>query len=175
MCMDERVGPWLIRDAREEDLPAIVAIYNASIPSRLATADLEPVTVESRRDWFHKHGPGMNPLWVALEGEVIAGWVCLSPFYGRPAYRGTREVSLYIDPRFHRRGLGALLFGRMIDHSPKLGVRTLLSFVFAHNEASVRLNEKFGFERWACLPGVADLDGLERDVVIFGRRVGAGP
>ena len=31
--------------ANEKDLPRIVDIYNQIIPSRLATADLEPVTV----------------------------------------------------------------------------------------------------------------------------------
>jgi phosphinothricin acetyltransferase len=46
-----------LRDATEADLPAIVAIYNAAIPGRTATADTDPVTVESRREWFAKHSP----------------------------------------------------------------------------------------------------------------------
>jgi len=33
----------MIRDARAHDLPAIVAIYNAAIPGRMATADTDPV------------------------------------------------------------------------------------------------------------------------------------
>ena len=36
-----------LRNATEHDLPAIVAIYNATIPSRMVTADLDPVTVEA--------------------------------------------------------------------------------------------------------------------------------
>lgn len=46
-----------IRHACYADLPAIVAIYNASIPGRQATADTEPVTVAAREAWFHDHNP----------------------------------------------------------------------------------------------------------------------
>ncbi|MDB5833890.1 MAG: phosphinothricin acetyltransferase, partial [Caballeronia sp.] len=52
------------RDATLDDLPGIVAIYNSTVPSRLVTADLEPVSVESRLAWFHAHGPKARPLWV---------------------------------------------------------------------------------------------------------------
>ena len=61
-----------IRDATEDDLPAIVAIYNASIPGRIATADTEPVSIESRRDWFRDHDPEKRPLWVAVDNEILS-------------------------------------------------------------------------------------------------------
>ena len=48
----------------------------------------------------------------------------------------------------------------------------LLGFIFAHNEPSLRLFEKLGFARWGCLPRVAELDGVERDLVIVGLRIG---
>jgi phosphinothricin acetyltransferase len=41
-----------IADAVRDDLPAIIDIYNATIPGRMVTADLEPITVESRLRWF---------------------------------------------------------------------------------------------------------------------------
>ncbi|MBV8628542.1 MAG: N-acetyltransferase, partial [Paraburkholderia sp.] len=50
------------RDATLDDLPAIVAIYNSTVASRQVTADLEPVSVESRLPWFHAHGPAARPL-----------------------------------------------------------------------------------------------------------------
>ena len=50
------------RDATLDDLPGIVAIYNSTVPSRLVTADLEPVSVESRMAWFHAHGPRARPM-----------------------------------------------------------------------------------------------------------------
>jgi L-amino acid N-acyltransferase YncA len=59
-----------IRDATEDDLPAIVAIYNASIPGHTATADTEPVSIADRRNWFGEHHPDRRPLWVAIEDEL---------------------------------------------------------------------------------------------------------
>ena len=159
-----------IRDAIEADLPAIVAIYNATIAGRMATADTQPVTVESRRNWFHEHHPNTRPLWVALENEVIVGWLSFQSFYGRPAYHATAELSIYVAPNWRRKGIGSALLAKAIEQAPRLGLKTLLGFIFGHNDASLRLFEKFDFQRWGVLPGVAELDGVERDLIIVGRR-----
>ncbi|MEM9926889.1 MAG: GNAT family N-acetyltransferase, partial [Cyanobacteria bacterium P01_D01_bin.50] len=73
---------------------------------------------------------------------------------------------------YHRRGLGELMLGEAIRQSPILGLNTLIGFIFAHNEASLKLFKKFGFEGWGYLPGIADIDGVECDLVILGLRVG---
>ena len=123
------------RDATLDDLPGIVAIYNSTVPSRLVTADLEPVTVESRLAWFHAHGPKARPLWVVEEnGEVIA-WLSFSDFYGRPAYLRTAEVSIYLAESARGKGLGKQLLQVALERAPALGIDTLLGFIFGHNEA----------------------------------------
>jgi phosphinothricin acetyltransferase len=160
-----------IRDATETDLPGIVEIYNAAIPERLATADTEPVSVPSRQAWFAEHTPEHRPLWVASVEESIAGWLSFQSFYGRPAYNSTAEISVYVPPAHHREGIGRALVAQAIDAAPRLGLKTLLGFIFAHNEPSLRLFSGFGFQRWALLPRVAVLDGIERDLVIVGLRV----
>jgi L-amino acid N-acyltransferase YncA len=161
----------MIRDTTKVDLPAIVEIYNASIPGRKATADTEPVTVESRTGWFREHKPERRPLWVAEDSGAIVGWLSFQSFYGRPAYYATAEVSVYVAPNRHRSGIGHALLTRAIEQAPGFNLKNLLGFIFAHNEPSLRLFEGLGFERWALLPRVAELDGLERDLVIVGRRV----
>jgi L-amino acid N-acyltransferase YncA len=160
-----------IRDATEADLPAIVEIYNASIPGRMATADTEPVSVESRECWFREHDPERRPLWVAVDKETVAGWLSFQSFYGRPAYHATAEVSVYVAPSAQRTGIGRALLAKAIEEAPPLGLKTLLGFIFGHNDPSLRLFEGFGFERWAVLPQVAELDGVERDLIIVGRRL----
>ncbi len=157
----------LVRDATPEDLPAIVAIYNAAIPGRAATADTEPVTVESRKDWFEKHEPHRRPMWVAeIDGEVVA-WIGLSSFYGgRPAYDATAEVSMYIAPAYQNRKLGRELMLRMIVSCPRLGVTTLLGMYFDHNIASRRLCKSLGFEEVGHLERIAKLDGVDRGLII---------
>jgi phosphinothricin acetyltransferase len=163
-----------IRNAELADLAGIVDIYNASIPGRLATADTEPVTVEQRLSWFREFDPARRPLWVAEGPEpAVLGWLSLRSFYGRPAYAATVEVGVYTAPEAQGRGLGSALLRHALEASPALGIRTLLAFVFAHNASSIRLFEREGFGRWGLLPRVAELDSVERDLAILGRRVGA--
>ena len=162
---------WTHRQATREDLPSIVEIYNATIPSRLVTADLEPVSIESRIEWFEQHKPDFRPLWVAEQDGHIAGWLSFSTFYGRPAYNKTAELSLYVGESFRSRGLGSYFLAQAIAHAHSLRIDRLLGFVFAHNQPSLELLGKFGFERWGELPGVTLLEGVERDVIILGRRV----
>lgn len=161
----------ILRDAIAADLPAIVAIYNSAIPGRLATADTEPVSVESRHEWFAMHAPTAHPLWVAESAAEIAGWLSFQAFYGRPAYRATAEVSVYVAPAHQHRGVGRLLLDESIRRAPELQIKTLLAFVFGHNEPSVKLFESRQFERWAHLPRIAELDTVERDLLIMGRRL----
>jgi phosphinothricin acetyltransferase len=159
------------RLAARDDLSRIVAIYNATIPSRLVTADLEPVSVESRSRWFDEHAPGVRPLWVVEHGGEVAAWLSFSSFYGRPAYARTAEISVYVDEGWRGRGVGGYLLGEAIRAAPGLGLDTLLGFIFGHNAPSLRLFERHAFARWGHLPRVAVLDGVERDLVIVGRRV----
>ena len=158
-----------IRDAIEADLPAIVRIYNATVPTRMVTAELEPTTVEARLPWFREHSPEQYPFWVAESGDRVIGWLDFKKFLPRCAYRGTAEISVYVDEEFRRRGVGQRLLEHAIARAPSLGITALIGLIFGHNEPSLKLFERFGFERWAFLPGVAQLDGMERDLIVMGR------
>jgi phosphinothricin acetyltransferase len=157
----------IVRDANEADLPAIVDIYNQSIPGAWSTADTKPVTVAERVDWFHKHDPAKRPLWVTeLDGQIVA-WIGLTSFYaGRPAYDATAEVSLYIATAFQRQGIGSHLKRRMIEHCPQLGITTLVSMHFDHNEATRRINRMLGFQEAGHLREIALVNGQARGLVI---------
>src|SRR5438128_7409409 len=89
-----------IRDAAEADLPAIIDIYNAAVATRMSTAQLEPVTIESRRDWLNDHTPNRHPFWVLECEAAVAGWLTFKAFIPRCAYHGTAELSVYVDERF---------------------------------------------------------------------------
>ena len=161
------------RDATLADLPTIVEIYNSTIPSRQVTADLEPVTVASRQAWFDAHSADSRPLWVIEQASSIVAWLSFSDFYGRPAYLKTAEISIYIDAAARGQGLGKSLLSQALKRAPGLGVNTVLGFVFGHNEPSLGLFRRAGFIEWGRLPRVAVLDGVERDLIILGRRLGA--
>ena len=163
----------IIRDAVEADLPAIVEIFNVAILSRISTAVLDPVSVEERWPWFHRHSPDSFPLWVAEIDGQIAGWLSFHPYIRRPAYRRTGEISLYVREQFRRAGVGRRFLEKAIAVAPSLKLSAVVGCIFGHNEASLRLFERAGFERWGVLPRIARLDGVDRDLVIVGRHVPA--
>ncbi|MDB5745322.1 MAG: phosphinothricin acetyltransferase [Massilia sp.] len=168
---------YVHRLARRDDLPVIVDIYNSTIASREVTADTEPVTVASREAWFNDHTPERRPLWTIHDAAdtsdhpAVIGWMSYSNFYGRPAYSGTAELSIYIDEGWRGKGIGKYCLEQAIAFAPEIKVHTLLGFIFGHNVPSLALFRKFGFDTWAHFPRVANLDGVERDLIILGKRV----
>lgn len=160
----------MIRSARIEDLPEIIAIYNETIPDRTATADTERISVESRIAWFNEH-KDQRPLWVIEQNQEIAGWLSFQNFYGRPAYQATVEVSIYIKSKFRNQGLAKSIFSHALETCPAFKISTLLAFIFAHNQASIALVTQFGFKEWGYLPKIARLDDQEKDLAIYGLRI----
>jgi len=118
---------------------------------------IEPFSSEQARAF---HG--------ALDGEAPDGF---EP--GRaPALERGRVGERLEQCRSEARGIARGLMQQAIARAPELGLTTLLGFVFAHNTGSVALCERFGFQRWGLLPRVAVLDGVERDLLILGLRLG---
>lgn len=160
----------MIRIAKIEDLPQIIAIYNETIPHRTATADTEEISIESRLFWFHEH-KNQRPLWVFEKNQEIAGWLSFQNFYGRPAYQATAEISIYISSTYRRQSIAKTMLSQALEDCPKLGISSVLGFIFAHNEASIKLFMNAGFKQWGYLPKVAQLDGQETDLTIYGLNV----
>lgn len=166
----------MIELARPDDLPRIVEIYNSTIPSFRVTADLEPVSVESRREWFAMHrtavedpqGNPSRPLWVVRHDQSVIGWLSFSDIHDRAAYARTAELSLYVAEEWRGQGVGGRLLDKAIAEAPSLGCARLLALIFGHNEESLALFASRGFQRWGFYPEVAELNGVERDLVVMG-------
>ncbi|BAP31354.1 GNAT family acetyltransferase [Chryseobacterium sp. StRB126] len=166
------MGNIQFRNAELADLNKIVAIYNSTIASRMVTADVEEVSVESKIQWFNEHNSETRPLWIVedLDGQIV-GWVSFSSFHERSAYSGTVEVSIYLDESCRGKGYGKTILQYCIDNAGKFGINNLVALIFLHNEPSLKLFRHFGFEDWGTLPDVAVLDGIERSLKILGRRI----
>jgi len=161
-----------IRIAKQDDLPEIVAIYNQAVLQRGATADLTPITVESRRDWFGDHSFESWPVWVMEDAGIILGWCSLSAYRpGRMALRHTAEISYYVHEKYRRKGIGTALIQNAIDQCISLQIKNLFTLLLDINTPSIQLLEKFGFSKWGHMPDVAEIDGNICGHLIYGRRV----
>ncbi|OPH07712.1 GNAT family N-acetyltransferase [Lacticaseibacillus paracasei] len=154
--------------ATASDLPKIVAIYNETIPTHQATADLQPQTVAEKQAWFAAHNNDF-PAWMIQVDHKIVGWLTLSAYSDRSAYDQTAEISLYLDvaARGHHVGSAALAF---VDReAPKHDLTTVLARIFGHNQASRNLFTKFGYDHWGHLPAIAILPEGEADLEVYGK------
>ena len=134
-----------IRPAELSDLDEITAIYNEAILTTTATFDLEPKTREERLEWFESHDERFPILVAEVEGRV-AGWTSLSRWRPRRAYDRSAETSFYVKEEYRGQGIGRQLKQAMIEEARRLGFHTLIAGVAQGSEASLHLNESFGFE-----------------------------
>ncbi len=157
------------KHAKQSQLPKIVEIYNQVIDSGTVTADLAPVTVSERQDWFDAFDPQKYPIWVIYQGVEMIGWVSLEPFYGRAAYQNTAEISIYVDEKFHRQNVGTQTLDFVANQLHHLDINNLVAFVFKQNTPSMHLFQKQNFVQWGLLPKVAQINGHYLDLSIMGK------
>ncbi|MDH4609321.1 N-acetyltransferase family protein [Pseudomonas sp. BN102] len=162
-----------LRPALMSDLEDIVAIYNFAVAEGNSTCDVSPVPAEQWRDWLASHIGSRRPVWVAentaesRKGAI--GYLALSYFMNeRPGYFRTSDMGVYIHPQYQGKGVGSLLLDFAINQASALGIDTFATTAFAHNTGSVRLFQKFGFERWGYFPKVAKVRNQDFDLIMLG-------
>ncbi|WP_309571037.1 N-acetyltransferase family protein [Deinococcus sp.] len=135
-----------LRAATRADVPVILAIYNHAVIHTTASYDLEPVSLESRVDWFdHKAQTGW-PVIVTERGGEVAGWATYGPFRDKPGYRFTAEHSVYVRDDCRGQGLGRALLETLIADARARSLHTLIGGLDAENAGSLAFHERLGFE-----------------------------
>jgi phosphinothricin acetyltransferase len=164
--------PVLVRPATDADLPRLNEIYNHYIVNTPITFDIEPWTVEQRREWFtHYALDGTHRVLVAEEGGVILGSTWSSQFRPKRAYHTTIETSVYCAPESVGRGIGALLYEALFEALRGEPIHRALAGITQPNDASVKLHERFGFKRVALFSEVGFKFDKYWDVVWYEREL----
>lgn len=149
--------------ATKQDLNRIVEIYNWAIENTSATFDTDSKTIQSQLGWFESHDE-KHPVIVARENGRVLAWGSISPWSDRCAYSGTGEISFYVDPDFHRKGIGFNILKRLIEIGKEKNFRTLVSRIAGKSEASVHLHKKLGFSNIGTMKNVGKKFGEIIDV-----------
>lgn len=157
-----------IRRAREEDIPEITRIYNYAIEHTTATFDMEPKTSKDRREWFKSHSDAY-PLLVATIDDRVVGWGSIRPFGTRKAYRYTVENAIYIDCDMQGKGIGSALLNELIVLATERGYHAIMALIVGGNEASMKLHERFAFERIGVMREVGRKFDKWLDVIVHER------
>ena len=137
-----------VRPATADDLSTVNDIYNQYVVEAHYTFDVEPMTMEARRDWFTHYGEtGRHRLLVAVSEGRVVGYACSSRFRPKPAYDTSVETSVYLAPDAVGRGAGARLYEKLFRALEGEDVHRAYAGIALPNPASVGLHERFGFKR----------------------------
>ena len=138
-----------IRGALEDDLLAILNIYNDAILNTTAVYSEEPHTIEMRRAWYHDHITNGFPVLVAETEGKIAGFCTYGHFRAWPCYRYTVEHSVYIHPLFRGQGISKLLLRPLITTAAQNGIHAVIAGIDGENQVSYQLHQSLGFKQVA--------------------------
>jgi L-amino acid N-acyltransferase YncA len=158
-----------IRNADEPDLPAILAITNDAILNTTSSWNVNPTTLEARRQWLADRRAAQLPVLVAVIDGTVAGFGSYGSFRAWDGYRLTVEHSIYVDPSFRRRGVGRQLLAALIDHATEAGMHAMMGVISADNEVSIMLHEQLGFATVGRLPEVGRKFDRWLDLVLMQR------
>jgi phosphinothricin acetyltransferase len=134
----------LIRDFGPGDVAGACALTNHYIAHTAVHFGLTP-QADAEFEAMWRSGCERYP-WLAAEVDGrFAGYAKAGLWRSREAYALTAEVSVYVEPAFHGRGVGRALYGALIERLRAGGFHTAVGGVTLPNQASVRLHEAMGF------------------------------
>jgi len=138
-----------IRSARENDLPALLEIYNEIILNTTAVYQYVPQTLEARKAWYDTKLKEGHPVFVAESQGRVVGFSSYGPFRAWAAYKYTVENSVYVSADQRGQGIGQLLIPPLIQSAKENNLHAIIASIDASNAASVKLHQSFGFEEVA--------------------------
>jgi L-amino acid N-acyltransferase YncA len=158
----------MIRDASDDDLPAILVIVNEVIAGSTAIYRDAPETLAERRAWLEARRVAGFPVLVFDDGAV-AGFASFGDFRPWPGYRFTVEHSVHVEASRRGHGIGPALVAALIPRAAALGKHVMIAGIDAANAGSIRMHEKLGFVRAAHLAEVGFKFGRWLDLVLMQR------
>jgi L-amino acid N-acyltransferase len=155
-----------IRPAKPADLAEINAIYNFYVAHSTCVWTMQPCSDSEREAWYEQHDQSM-PVLVAEQNGRVVGWGALGSFRAAYTAAGTLEDSIYVHHDFHHQGVGSRLLQALIASARNSGLRSILANISADQTPSIRLHEKFGFQKVAHLRDVGQKFNQRFDGVYF--------
>ena len=162
-----------IRAARETDLEALNDLYNEYVSTTHYTFDLEPMTMDARREWLTHYGvTGRHRVLVAVGGAGVAGFTSSSRYRPKAGYESSVETSIYLAPDATGAGLGTRLYAALFEAIEGEDAHRAYAGIALPNAASVALHERFGFKKVAHFTEQGRKFGRFWDVAWFEKALG---
>ena len=163
----------VIRRVVQDDLPALLEIYNHFVVYTPVTFDIEPRSLEQRQAWLDTFADvGRHQCFVAARDGQAIGWACSGRFKEKAAYDTSVEASIYLAPGEEGKGLGRRLYRTLFDALAEEDVHRAFGGITQPNEASVGLHLTMGFSQIGTYREVGRKFGRFWDVAWYGKTLG---
>ena len=167
--------PLLIRDSRDDDVPAITRIYGHHVLHGLASFEEKAPATEEMARRRAAYLAGGYPYIVAERSGRLVGYAYAAAYRVRRAYRFAVENSIYIDHEDRAGGIGSALMPALIERCAARGFRQMIAVIGdSANTASIGLHAKFGFRTVGTFTAIGWKHGRWVDSVLMQRALGAG-
>jgi phosphinothricin acetyltransferase len=154
-----------LRHAGEDDLPALVGIYNHYVAHSHCTFDIETYSVDERRGWWRRFDGARYQCWIAEHAGRVIGYACSQPLKAKGGYETSVEVSVYVDAAHTGSGTGRSLYQQLLATLAPEDVHRAYALVALPNDPSIALHQTMGFREVAHLSEVGRKFGRYWDVV----------
>lgn len=136
-----------VRDAGQDDIEDITAIYNDAVEHTTAIWNETRIDAANRRAWLADRQRAGYPVLVAVDsaGSVL-GYASFGDWRAWDGYRHTVEHSVYVRADQRGNGIGEALMRVLIARARASGKHVMVAGIEARNTGSIRLHEKLGFE-----------------------------
>jgi phosphinothricin acetyltransferase len=142
----------MIRIATENDVPAMLAIYTPYVENTTYSFEYAPPTLEQFVQRFAKY-TRQCPWLVWEEDGKVLGYAYASLPFERAAYAWCAEISIYLAPEIHGRGIGRRLYAAVEEILWLQGYRIIYSLITSENTGSLAFHEKVGYQYCTEFPG----------------------
>jgi L-amino acid N-acyltransferase YncA len=161
----------VVRPATDQDLPAILAIYNDAVRHTTAIWNDTLVDLDNRRAWHEARTRLGYPVLVGEEDGAAVAYGSFGDFRAFDGYRFTVEHSVYVAEGSRRRGIASALVMALIERATALGKHVIVAGIAADNEASIALHRRLGFDETGRMPEVGFKFGRWLDLVLMQRKL----
>lgn len=157
--------PIDFKPIKENDFSYIASVYNYYVLNSTATFHTQQLTVEQLQQNL-PNGPKYQT-YLIYYNQTPCGYCYIAHWRPREAYNRSAEITLYVEPGFHDKGIGKQTLMFLEKEARKKGISNLLGVITAENTASVSLFKKAGFQKVGHLINIGEKFGRLLDVLTY--------
>jgi len=160
----------LFKEIEEKDLSEVKTIYDWYIENSTATFHTESISMDQLKEFIYI-GHSLYKSYLIYHNRELAGYCFLTNYKKRQAYDRSAEITIYLKPEFHKKGIGKVALKHLELKAKANGLKNLIGIISGDNEGSISLFNKSGYTKCAHFKNVGEKFNKILDVVAFQKEI----